>query len=78
MGPLKSLKIAEFAGIGPGPMAAMALADLGATVLRLDRVEPSGLGIGKPPRFDILLRGRKRVAWLSILRRQRAQLWRLS
>jgi crotonobetainyl-CoA:carnitine CoA-transferase CaiB-like acyl-CoA transferase len=62
MGPLKSLKIAEFAGIGPGPMAAMALADLGATVLRLDRVEPSGLGIGKPPRFDILLRGRKRVA----------------
>ena len=25
-------------------------------------MEPSGLGIGKPPRFDILLRGRKRVA----------------
>jgi len=62
MGPLKSLKIVEFAGIGPGPMAAMALADLGATVLRLDRKEPSGLGISKPPRFDLLLRGRKRLA----------------
>lgn len=62
MGPLASLKIIEFAGIGPGPMCAMALADLGATVLRLDRKEPSGLGISKPPRFDLLLRGRKRLA----------------
>lgn len=62
MGPLSSLKVIEFAGIGPGPMCAMALADLGATVLRLDRKEPSGLGISKPPRFDLLLRGRKRLA----------------
>lgn len=62
MGPLSSLKLIEFAGIGPGPMCAMALADLGATVLRIDRTEASGLGIGKPPRFDLLLRGRKRLA----------------
>lgn len=62
MGPLSSLKVIEFAGVGPGPMCAMVLADLGATVLRLDRKEPSGLGISKPPRFDLLLRGRQRLA----------------
>jgi crotonobetainyl-CoA:carnitine CoA-transferase CaiB-like acyl-CoA transferase len=40
----------------------MLLADLGATVLYIDRIEPSGLGIPKPPQFDLLLRGRKRIA----------------
>lgn len=62
MGPLGSLKILEFAGIGPGPMCAMALSDLGASVLRLDRTEQVDLGIRKPVRFDYLLRGRKRLA----------------
>jgi len=61
MGPLSSLRIVEFAGIGPGPMCAMALADLGATVLRLDRPQPVDLGIPKPRRFDLLLRGRKSI-----------------
>lgn len=62
MGPLGSIRVLEFAGIGPGPMCAMALSDLGATVLRLDRMEQSELGIRKPVRFDYLLRGRKRLA----------------
>jgi len=57
-GPLAGLKIIELAGIGPGPMCAMVLADLGATVLRIDRREPSGLGIQRPLRFDLLLRNR--------------------
>lgn len=61
MGPLSSLRVVEFAGIGPGPMCAMALADLGAKVLRLDRPQPDELGISKPPRFNLLLRGRKRI-----------------
>ena len=34
MGPLSGVKIVEFAGIGPAPLAAMLLADMGATVLR--------------------------------------------
>ncbi|GLU46926.1 CaiB/BaiF CoA transferase family protein [Nocardiopsis ansamitocini] len=38
MGPLNGIRVVEFAGIGPGPMAAMLLADLGASVVRLDRV----------------------------------------
>jgi crotonobetainyl-CoA:carnitine CoA-transferase CaiB-like acyl-CoA transferase len=42
MGPLAGLKIVEFAGIGPGPFAAMLLADLGAEIIRIERKEPSG------------------------------------
>ena len=61
MGPLNGLKVIELAGIGPGPMAAMLLADLGATVLRIDRKEPSGLGVPRPQRFDLLLRNRRSV-----------------
>ena len=61
MGPLAGVRVVEFAGIGPGPMAAMLLADMGATVLRLDRTVPSGLGVDKPARFDLLARGRPSV-----------------
>jgi alpha-methylacyl-CoA racemase len=37
MGPLKGLTIIEIAGIGPGPFAAMSLADMGASVIRVER-----------------------------------------
>jgi crotonobetainyl-CoA:carnitine CoA-transferase CaiB-like acyl-CoA transferase len=43
-------------------MCAMLLADLGATVLRIDRKQPSGLGIERPLRADLLLRGRRSIA----------------
>lgn len=39
MGPLSGVRVVEFGGIGPGPMAAMLLADLGASVIRVDRPE---------------------------------------
>ena len=61
MGPLHGLKVIELAGVGPGPMAAMLLADLGALVLRVDRTLPSGLGVQRPERFDLLLRNRRSV-----------------
>jgi alpha-methylacyl-CoA racemase len=61
MGPLHGLKVVELAGIGPGPMAAMLLADMGATVIRVDRKVPSGLGVQRPERFDLLLRNRRSV-----------------
>ena len=61
MGPLKGYKIVELAGIGPGPMCAMLLSDMGAEVLRITRLSPSGLGIAMPPRFDLLTRGRRAV-----------------
>jgi crotonobetainyl-CoA:carnitine CoA-transferase CaiB-like acyl-CoA transferase len=62
MGPLEGIKIIELAGIGPGPMAAMLLADLGATVLRIERRAPVKLGIERPLRYNLLLRNRKTIA----------------
>jgi alpha-methylacyl-CoA racemase len=43
-------------------MCAMLLADLGATVLRVDRKEPVELGIKRPLRYNLLLRNRKSIA----------------
>ncbi len=62
MGPLQGLRVVEFAGIGPGPMCAMLLADMGASVIRLDRPTPSDLGVPRPDRFDLLHRSRPSVA----------------
>jgi alpha-methylacyl-CoA racemase len=62
MGPLAGCRIVEFAGIGPGPMAAMLFADLGASVIRLDRLQPSGLGIDMPTRFYLTTRSRPSLA----------------
>ena len=62
MGPLAGIKVVELAGIGPGPMCAMLLADMGATVLRIDRPGGSNLGIARSLRYDLLLRGRYSVA----------------
>jgi crotonobetainyl-CoA:carnitine CoA-transferase CaiB-like acyl-CoA transferase len=62
VGPLAGIKIVELAGIGPGPMAAMQLADLGATVLRIERREPADLGVPKPLKFNLLLRNRQAIA----------------
>ncbi len=73
MGPLAGYRILELAGIGPAPMAAMLLAELGATVLRIERTRPSGLGIPKPARFDLLHRSRKAIA-LDLKRPQGAAL----
>jgi alpha-methylacyl-CoA racemase len=61
-GPLHGITVIEMAAIGPVPFAGMVLADLGAEVIRLDRREPSGLGIGTQARFDVPARGKKSVA----------------
>lgn len=62
MGPLAGLKVVEFAGVGPAPICAMMLADLGAEVLRIERVGPSGLGVERPVEFNFILRNRHAVA----------------
>jgi len=58
MGPLTGIKVLEVAGIGPGPFAAMMLADMGAEVLRLDRIAKRA---PKGPSLDVLNRGRASV-----------------
>lgn len=65
MGPLTGIKVVEFAALGPAPMGAMLLADLGAEVLRIERKSTAG---GRPtadlfdPKIDILNRSRRVVA----------------
>jgi len=61
MGPLAGVKVVELAGIGPGPLAAMFLADLGATVIRIDRKQPANTGVARPVEFDIVLRNRRSI-----------------
>ncbi|AJZ56740.1 coA-transferase III family protein [Paraburkholderia fungorum] len=61
MGPLAGVRIVEFGGIGPGPMCAMLLADLGADIIRIDRPVPGGLGTPRPDRYNLLNRSRRSV-----------------
>jgi alpha-methylacyl-CoA racemase len=56
------LKVVELASIGPGPFCAMLLADLGADVVRVDRIEPSGLGLPMKPEHDVNGRNRRSIA----------------
>ncbi|MSY23015.1 MAG: CoA transferase, partial [Actinobacteria bacterium] len=62
MGPLSGLKIVEVAGIGPAPFAAMMLSDMGADVIRVDRLENSNGGDPAAPPSDIFNRGRRSIA----------------
>ena len=50
MGPLAGIKVVELAGIGPGPFCAMMLSDMGAEVLRVDRVGDADLGARRSTR----------------------------
>ena len=47
MGPLTGIRIVELAGLGPAPFAGMMLSDMGAEVLRIERVDTSGPGLSQ-------------------------------
>ena len=57
MGPLSGFKIIELAGIGPGPFCGMMLSDMGAEVIRVERLS----GADQAPK-DVLARNRRSVA----------------
>jgi alpha-methylacyl-CoA racemase len=61
-GPLSGLKVIEVAGIGPGPFAAMVLADMGADVIRVDRIDKATASFDIDPARDILSRNRRSLA----------------
>lgn len=61
-GPLVGYRIVELAGIGPNPMCAMMLADMGAEIVRIDRTVDAGLGIKTEAKYRVLDRGRSSVA----------------
>ncbi|MEU1008512.1 CaiB/BaiF CoA-transferase family protein [Streptomyces sp. NPDC005890] len=58
-GPLSGVRVVELAGIGPGPFAAMLLADLGADVVRVDR--PGGPGLAIDPAHDVTNRNKRSI-----------------
>jgi len=62
-GPLKGVKVLEIASIGPGPFCGMLLADMGADVLRVDRIKDAGFGLAPAdPKYDVMSRGRRSLA----------------
>lgn len=58
-GPLSGIKVIELAGIGPGPFCGMMLGDMGADVIRVERM---GVPLERDPRKDPLLRNRRSVS----------------
>src|SRR5450631_2586394 len=63
-GPLSGTTVVEMSGIGPGPFAGMMLADLGATVIRVDRLPGGGgvlssRGLLSAGKADVCSRGRR-------------------
>ena len=60
-GPLRGFRVVELAGIGPGPFAGMMLSDMGAEVLRVDRVDAVGRDL-TPVVANVCDRGRRSVA----------------
>jgi alpha-methylacyl-CoA racemase len=60
-GPLEGIRIVELAGIGPGPFAAMLLADMGADVIRIDRAGAVRTPAPSRPSADLMNRGRRSV-----------------
>ena len=54
--PLAGIRVVDLCD-GRGELCGRLLADLGADVLRIDRMQPSGLGIDRAPRFDLLFLG---------------------
>ena len=62
MGPLDGVRVIELAGLGPGPFAAMMLADMGAEVVRVDRAGGTPTVDTGGPQFDLLNRGRRSIA----------------
>ena len=61
-GPLTGYRIIELAGIGPAPMAAMMMGDMGADIIRVDRVKTHVMDRFADPKFNVHGRSRRSVA----------------
>ena len=61
-GPLAGMRVVEMAAIGPVPFCGMVLADMGAELIRIDRIGGSDLGLPTDARFDCLGRGKRSIA----------------
>ena len=62
MGPMAGVKVVELVGLGPGPFAGMLLADMGAEVLRVDRVDEVAKIDHSLPATNAMNRGKRSMA----------------
>ena len=62
MGPLQGFKIIEIAGIGPSQLCGMILADMGAEIVRINRLNSTDTGVSFPERFNLMNRSRPAIA----------------
>ena len=60
MSALQGIKVIEIAGIGPGPIASMMLADLGAEVILIERKtdNPNAAGLFNSNKTEFFKRGK--------------------
>ncbi|WP_295811202.1 CaiB/BaiF CoA-transferase family protein [uncultured Nitratireductor sp.] len=58
-GPLAGLTVIEMAGLGPVPLAGLMLAEMGATVLRIERKDAKRDFLNVPPQYDLDRHGRQ-------------------
>jgi alpha-methylacyl-CoA racemase len=75
-GPLAGLKVIEMAGLGPVPLAALMLSEMGAEVLRVERADAGQPLLSLPEEYDLDRHGRsilkldlKRQAGLDVMLR---------
>ena len=61
-GPLAGYRVIELAGLGAAPFGAMILADMGAEVVRVDRLDGGPVAVPTVPPFELLNRGRRSIA----------------
>ncbi|MFE0018507.1 CaiB/BaiF CoA transferase family protein [Mesorhizobium sp. NPDC059054] len=72
-GPLAGLAVIEMAGLGPVPLAALMLSEMGATVLRIERSAPTRHIMPLPVEYDLDRHGRDILA-LDLKRPECAEL----
>lgn len=58
-GPLAGLTVIEMAGLGPVPLAGLILSELGARVVRVERLASQQAFLNQPPQFDLDRHGRE-------------------
>lgn len=60
-GPLAGIRVVELLGLGPGPFCGMLLADLGAEVLRVDRVDAARAIDRSAPATNAMYRSKRAI-----------------
>ncbi|MBU3738824.1 MAG: CoA transferase [Rhodoferax sp.] len=61
-GPLSGLRVLEVGGVGPVPFCTMMLSDMGAEVVRIDRLHAGESGLPVARRFEVMFRGKRSIA----------------